>query len=307
MIEQNINKTTVPVQHFTDPSFSRHIHSSSEVSFHSLLPSNTYLTNNIENLNTQIPRNPDDEFTLDVINERKIFPISTNTETNNTSQFIDYIKIGSLNIRKGYNNKKDHLTTFFTINNFNILGLTETGFLHQHNRSNIEKIHPSQDKDDIFYIYHDSNGDNYGSGTAIMTNSTINKHIFKSKHFKGRMIAIDLAFKGKTFFRIINIYLPANTTSKQDIKLRYDVHKECDKWITEATNLKYNVLLMGDFNADPDKYKKIKKNHHVNLNSHIYHKYNIFNITKQSKLLDLAKLHQTKPLTTWSDASNNVH
>src|SRR5438034_4433463 len=147
----------------------------------------------------------------------------------------------------------------------------------------------------------------YQCGAAIMTNSTINKHIFKSKHFKGRMIAIDLAFKGKTFFRIINVYLPANTTNKQDIKLRYEVHKECEKWITEATNLKYNVLLMGDFNADPDKYKKIKKNHHLNLNSQIYHKYNIFNITKQFKLLDLAKLHQSKALTTWSDASNTVH
>ena len=96
---------------------------SSEVIDNNAPPSLSTSSNN-NTTNRQI-QNDNDLSTLNIIND---LPFNTIQHDFNNNNFIDYIKIGELNIRQGYLSKLNDIHNLFILNNYSILGLTETGF-----------------------------------------------------------------------------------------------------------------------------------------------------------------------------------
>ena len=65
------------------------------------------------------------------------------------------------------------------------------------------------------------------------------------------MISMDLKFKGSTTIRIINIYVQCNEKDKDK---REKLLNELLKLIKEADQRKFHLVIMGDFNADMERY-----------------------------------------------------
>ena len=78
-----------------------------------------------------------------------------------------------------------------------------------------------------------ANNNSLGAEVGIMVKNELSKHIYKVHKSKGRLIAIDMKFKGHSDVRIINIYMKSNDAKKEQCK----------------DNKK--LIVMGDFNADP--------------------------------------------------------
>src|SRR2546430_17550347 len=66
----------------------------------------------------------------------------------------------------------------------------------------------------------------------------------------GRLISIDLLFKGKAKIRIINVYMHSNEKDKLE---RNKLITELKKLVTEAKQKGYNIIVMGDMNTDVKK------------------------------------------------------
>ncbi len=62
---------------------------------------------------------------------------------------------------------------------------------------------------------------------------------------------MDLKFKGSTTIRIINIYVQCNEKDKDK---REKLLNELLKLIKEADQRKFHLVIMGDFNADMERY-----------------------------------------------------
>ncbi|PKK60418.1 hypothetical protein RhiirC2_779389 [Rhizophagus irregularis] len=92
---------------------------------------------------------------------------TTNLHVINTENqyYIDYLKIGTINIQGGYKSKLTDLINYFVTHNFSILGITETQYcVKQENNKLIERFSHPTNKNLAIYIILDANGDNKGSG-----------------------------------------------------------------------------------------------------------------------------------------------
>ncbi|GET65689.1 hypothetical protein RIR_jg8443.t1 [Rhizophagus irregularis DAOM 181602=DAOM 197198] len=136
------------------------------------------------------------------------------------THFIDYHKFGTINIQGGFNNKLNDILQFFTLHNYDILILTETG-LHQYTNidmdlnKTIHSIHslPSLNNDNTkpnIHVYTDNKGNTKGSGVSMIITDQLQKHIIKTNTFFGRILTVDLCFKGNHYIKLICCYLPAN-------------------------------------------------------------------------------------------------
>lgn len=81
--------------------------------------------------------------------------------------------------------------------------------------------------------------------------------MIKSHIFKGRILTIDLCFKGNNYIRIISCYLPADTSKDKDLIISCYQHIELR--LIEAHDKKYQIIIiLGDFNINFDKIKNYK-------------------------------------------------
>src|SRR6184192_872659 len=107
----------------------------------------------------------------------------------------------------------------------------------------------------------------------------------------GQIISIDLKFKGSTTIRINNIYVQCNEKDKDK---REKLLNELLKLIKEADQRKFHLVIMGDFNADMERY--IAKNKLVTRGG----KYRILQILLDKGLYDTQKVTCTDNLYhTW--------
>ncbi|PKC53174.1 hypothetical protein RhiirA1_479841 [Rhizophagus irregularis] len=130
-----------------------------------------------------------------LINEEHITNLHViNQENINKNFFIDYIKIGSINIQTAFNNKLNDIINYFVRHNFDILGLSETGLFGDQSNTIINKHkHPTL-PNNFIYIVHDTSGSNKGSGVAIMITDKMEKHLQHTEFLEGplRMISPNL-------------------------------------------------------------------------------------------------------------------
>jgi hypothetical protein len=91
----------------------------------------------------------------------------------NNDYFIDYLKIGTINIQGGYRNKLIDIINYFVTHNYNILGITETQLQLSHTNNLIERYPHPTNKNSFIYIILDANGDNKGTGVGIILMETL--------------------------------------------------------------------------------------------------------------------------------------
>ncbi|GBC00143.1 hypothetical protein RclHR1_03760007 [Rhizophagus clarus] len=202
------------------------------------------LTTNINFENRPIS-NLNDLLTLNVINELNLNSIPSYNPIHN-QYFIDYVRIGTINIQNGFNTKKDDINLFFKQENFDILGLIELGLVTS------DKFPRKEYFDNHVLIYDTSDTNDRNSGVALIISKPFYKHIAKIKSYKGRLICIDLFFKNHPV-KIINTYIHANNTKTQSIK---DLTEQLFQLILEANTNNYNLIVMGDFNVNPQQFIK---------------------------------------------------
>ncbi|PKK57444.1 hypothetical protein RhiirC2_798029 [Rhizophagus irregularis] len=140
--------------------------------------------------------------------------------------FIDYLKIGTINIQRAYQQKKVDIINYFVTHNYDILGLTETAYQLPTDNKLLEIIlHPYITNEKIFII-HDTNGNTCGSGVSIMMTQQIYQHNHYSSTFEGRICNVKLGFKGSKTLDITCCYLPArdfNCAPKEKTNINHQV------------------------------------------------------------------------------------
>ena len=94
------------------------------------------------------------------------------------------------------------------------------------------------------------------------------------------LIIIDLKFWGKINIKLINIYVNSNDTERIE---RDNLLKELNKSITEANLNKSHLIIMGDLNADAEKYDSLNR-------TATKGKYKIIQLLRDQGLYDTQKL-----------------
>ncbi|CAB5384039.1 unnamed protein product [Rhizophagus irregularis] len=246
----------------------------------------------------------DDNDTIGISSTSQPYDTHTSSSPQLRTQFIDYHKFGTINIQGGFNNKLNDILHFFTLNNYDILVLTETG-LHQHTNMdmNLDKsIHsthllPSLNNDNIkqnIHLYTDNKGNTKGSGVSMMITDQLQKHIIKTTTFLGRILTIDLCFKGNHYIKFICCYLPANAVDDKELIIK--CYKEIENILTNAMHNHFECIVLGDLNISFDKLKK--SNHYP-----IWRR-EIKTIFKNFGLKDLLKVFHECPSPTYSSNRN---
>ena len=88
-------------------------------------------------------------------------------------------------------------------------------------------------------------------GVGIAIKKGLHQYVHKVTSKLGRLIIIDLKFRGKINLKLINIYVNSNDTERIE---RDTLLKELNKLIIEANINKSHLIIMGDLNADAEKY-----------------------------------------------------
>ncbi|CAB4380372.1 unnamed protein product [Rhizophagus irregularis] len=220
------------------------------------------------------------------------------------TQFIDYHKFGTINIQGGFNNKLNDILHFFTLQNYDILILTETG-LHQYTNIDMDlnktthSTHslPSLNNDNTIqniHVYTDNKGNTKGSGVSMIITDQLQKHIIKTNTFFGHILTVDLCFKGNHYIKFICCYLPANAADNKELIIK--CYKEIENILTHAMHNHFECIVLGDLNISFDKMKK--SNHYP-----IWRR-EIKTIFKNFGLKDLVKSFHERPSPTHSTKRN---
>jgi exonuclease III len=178
---------------------------------------------------------------------KKLNNTSQNSLNNNKLNYkLNHLKIGSLNVRGlNDNTKLKCLISYIKEEKFDIFGLSETKLQNFKNPPN---------KLDNFIIHWSNHPNKNQAGTAIIINSTIYKHLYKTTTLNGFSTSIFLHFKPKIKICITQIYLPFNPQEKNNsishIKTLINENKQ--------KNIEH--IIMGDFNSIPKKIDRLHPN-----------------------------------------------
>src|ERR1043166_8406442 len=135
---------------------------------------------------------------------------------------------------------------------------------------------------------------NKTAGMGIAIKLGLHNHVIKVLSLMGRLILVDLKFKGKLTLRIIVTYIHSN---EQDAKDRKKLIDEIERLIKEANNKKYNVILLGDLNEN---FEKLESNH-KNFKKD---KYRILITIERLGLYNSQKITNTELKPTWVKNEN---
>jgi hypothetical protein len=210
---------------------------------HNNLNSTFVLPNNSDHFSNNPDHMVNEEYTtnLHVINQ----------DNNENNFFINYIKIGSINIQTAYNNKLNDIINYFVEHNFDILGLSETGLHGNQTNTIINKHkHPTL-PNNFIYIVHDTSGPNKGSGVSIMLTDKMQKHLHHTEFFEGRIINLIFGFKKSKQLNVTCCYLPLSP--KNNIiktKSSTDCVEKLNQLIKKSNCTKNSyAIVIGDFNV----------------------------------------------------------
>ncbi|GBC00565.1 hypothetical protein RclHR1_00390019 [Rhizophagus clarus] len=253
--------------------------------------------NDTNNINFQIRtiNNNDDLDILNAINDLPPGSYPTyNPNSQNNNYEKDYIKIGTLNIQSGFNNKKTDILEYFVTNNYDILAIQEMHITIPHLFTNMEKVNVLNKEENInLYIYKDTNGNTITdshSGVCLIMKEEFQKRVSTVKTHNGRVLAIELHFK-KIHLLIINTYIPANNQKKEQIETCY---KQIDTLInTHSSKPNAHIILLGDFNVQPGSHDR--KNNKWKIR--------IYSILKMASMTNAIKQHHDKFLPTHAPAA----
>jgi hypothetical protein len=236
--------------------------------------------------------NKEDENTLKVLNNN-IYNIQT-----------DYIKIGTINIRKGYTNKIEDIINFCIDKSYHIMALTEIGKVNNPtNKPQLSKrdiLNVNMDKTQTYHTYTYNEPHNANEGVGVIFNDHIAKHIVKIEGFKNRVLIINMCFRKNINIKVIIVYLPADN---KDYKLTEMCTTFIENQITDAFRKNAQIIMMGDFNTD---IKEIKNHRQVYQRNWKLKKELITFINNQHLIDNIKSFHDTPPNTWTSESHDNL-
>src|ERR1044071_2999493 len=205
---------------------------------------------------------------------------------------IPYINIGTHNVRGFHNRGKQRIfMDAYKEYNLDIVGITET------------KLPSKQSKnvliDNKYYKswWTGLPDNNYTGGVGIAIKKGLHQYVHKVTSKLGRLIIIDLKFRGKINLKLINIYVNSNDTERIE---RDNLLKELNKSITEANINKSHLIIMGDLNADAEKYDSLNR-------TATKGKYKIIQLLRDQGLYDTQKLTDVNLNYTWKKNNETKH
>ena len=154
------------------------------------------------------------------------------------SNFVHPIKIGTLNGR-GLNDslKQKQILDYLSLSHIDICGLSE---LHT------QKINFGKDPNFVnhpifkfFWAFEDTASSDPASGVCLVIHKELARHYQKSFNFGGRLVGVDLFFKGYTKLRLINVHVPTQKKTKEKIALIGEVEKH----IKEALSKHFHLII----------------------------------------------------------------
>ena len=241
--------------------------------------------NNKKNINKYINNNNNNKNNKRINNDKN--ENKGNHDTNNTP-----FRILAHNVQ-GLNSPAKHAQIILTMkqNDIAIMGLSETTLQNK----NSKFLYKNNTEYDAFF---DNSSDHpNGSGVGLIISKQFSKHIHKIESFKGRLISADMFFKGHIKIRIIQIYIHANTTQREEIE---ELYTKITNIIEDAQRKNFKLIVMGDFNVCPEKYKK-----HYRSTGNIHWRYKILHMLEIKNLIDIVDLYQDitlqNPCNTFSN------
>jgi len=139
------------------------------------------------------------------------------------------------------NLKSRQIYDTFKYYKIDFVGLTET--LHNNKVS-------FRHKNDEFYESYWTNATEKCTGVGLLVNKYWAKYIQRINNKWDRYLTVDLFLSGKVKLKVIVIYAPSNIQHLEEIK---EFNKDILNILDCSKKEKFSVLIMGDFNADPDK------------------------------------------------------
>ena len=156
------------------------------------------------------------------------------------------IKTATHNVRS-FNDpfKQKFLTNLYTLNQLDIIGLQETNFSSKKDVTTLRfSLPPSYDS----FFEHNQSRQQVGFGVGLLIKKHLANHIYKHAGNLGRYIYVDMEFPARFKIRVINLYL-----SSSNLQLRMQTIKEVTDLIRQALSTDMNIILLGDFNAEPNR------------------------------------------------------
>ena len=170
-------------------------------------------------------------------------PIPNPSNLNNNPPILN---IATHNVRSFNDSfKQKYLTNLYLLNRLDIIGLQETNFNSNKDTSHLRfSLPPTY----VPFLEHKQSTQQVGFGVGLLIKDHLANHIYKHAGNLGRYIYIDLQFPARFKIRIINIYLSSNNP-----QLRTQTIKEVSEIIRQALSTNMQIILLGDFNAVPNR------------------------------------------------------
>jgi len=211
-----------------------------------------------------------------------------------------------LNIHGAIHAKIHDIINIFKLKSLSLLCITETGKFTDYdipteNQKITKEIIPLtyNTKDNTpqvrLTLISDTNGRHSGSGVSVLLSQHFYNHIQKISCFHGRLISIDFGFKGRRPTRIISIYFP--TKSQNNKQISHDTTRKITELLDEATRKNYEIIILGDFNRDINKY--LLRNPSSSRTPHI------LNIIDKFHLTDIIGKFFLSPKPTWFSSTSS--
>ncbi|CAG8745749.1 5783_t:CDS:2, partial [Rhizophagus irregularis] len=190
----------------------------------------------------------------------------------------DILTIATLNISGLTGIKQIMITDIMKEKNINIMGIAETWI------SNKSAKYIYKDEQNYMF-YHNNIEKSRSIGVGIIVKNNYSKFVYNSGSFEGRIIFIDLAFKGNNKIHIIQYY---GITTELTAKCKKEDKKYTTKLIEiikEGRANQLEILVMGDFNCDYEDYKQnLYMGKSINYKDMIFdkleNKYNLYDPVK---------------------------
>src|SRR5579859_5064769 len=195
-------------------------------------------------------------------------PSNINTSSFNTkdinyqtqlSEFIELednlqpIKISTINIAGNLLPKLKSTLMYMWDYNIDILVITETHFKDNVYKGTFKKIpYFSTQGSKFFYIYHNSKSlqHNFTSISVIITEHIYHRYLGQFKDIvQGRLIRLSLKSSNMNYIDIFAIYVNTNDSQKLEAKALLKITLDA----IYSNNKNHNIILLGDFNIDPNK------------------------------------------------------
>ena len=183
--------------------------------------------------------------------------------------------------------KQEQLLTLIDDLKLDILGVSETKLKTKQTHSLLKSSNEYQS----WWNCDDTSP--HSSGVGLIMHSSIAKYVQLVRGYKGRVIYANLYLRGRFKLRIIQVYVHANRADKI---ARLDCDKYIIQTIQQAHIQQFKVVIMGDFNADPDILNEL-----IAEGKKFHWKYKLLAQLQQLNLIDTYRIFHNAEGSTWSD------